>query len=95
MSDLGIGFPQVSSPFVDGNRRIDQAWLQLLITLWNRTGAQQGQGVDALLFSETDVLARISELEQLVSTAVSSVPPPVPTPPLSEAYARHFLLMGG
>lgn len=37
------GFPQVTSPLVDLNTgRIDQAWLQLLISLWNRTGGGSG-----------------------------------------------------
>lgn len=38
------GFPNINAPFVDPERRgqINQAWLQLLINLWNRTGAAQG-----------------------------------------------------
>lgn len=38
------GFPQIGSPFVNEGGRINQAWLQLLIALWNRTGG--GMGMD-------------------------------------------------
>lgn len=37
------GFPQISLPYVDENRYITQTWLQLLVSLWNRTGAGSGQ----------------------------------------------------
>ncbi len=36
------GFPQISAPFVDNSGKILQVWLQLLITLWNRTGGGSG-----------------------------------------------------
>ena len=37
------GFPQIASPLVDASSgRIQQAWLQLLIALWNRTGGGPG-----------------------------------------------------
>lgn len=38
------GFPQLSSPIADlnGNGRVTQPWQQFFISLWNRTGAQQG-----------------------------------------------------
>lgn len=37
------GMPQGASPFVDlSTGNIKQAWLQLLINLWNRTGAGGG-----------------------------------------------------
>ena len=37
------GFPQIGSPFVELHAgRIQQAWLQLLISLWNRTGGGPG-----------------------------------------------------
>lgn len=36
------GFPNVASPFVRTGGYIEQAWLQFLINLWNRTGASQG-----------------------------------------------------
>lgn len=36
------GFPNTSLPFVDRTGVIQQAWLQLLIQLWNRTGGAQG-----------------------------------------------------
>ena len=37
------GFPQISLPFVTPTGNITQTWLQLLISLWNRTGAGSGQ----------------------------------------------------
>jgi len=36
------GFPQITAPFVDENRQIVPSWLQLLRTLFIRTGASQG-----------------------------------------------------
>jgi hypothetical protein len=47
---MGIeqGFPQITSPLVNPETgRIDQAWMQLLITLWNRTGGGSGDFVVA------------------------------------------------
>jgi microcystin-dependent protein len=36
-------FPNIATPFVTlNNGNISQAWLQFLITLWNRTGASNG-----------------------------------------------------
>lgn len=47
------GFPQISSPLVDLRTGIvSQTWLQLLISLWNRTGGQQG---DVQAFSTGDL----------------------------------------
>lgn len=41
------GFPQITSPLTDSRTgRLQQAWFQLLIALWNRTG--KGVGVDTL-----------------------------------------------
>lgn len=38
------GFPQINTPFVDPtNGRITQSWFKLILSLWNRTGAGQGQ----------------------------------------------------
>lgn len=42
-NNIASGFPQVSGPFVDKDGRILQVWLQLLVSLWNRTG-QSGSG---------------------------------------------------
>lgn len=38
------GFPQLASPIADGGNgfRVTQPWLQFFISIWNRTGAQQG-----------------------------------------------------
>lgn len=43
MANIQQGFPQLSSPIAqDENLRVTQPWLQFFISLWNRTGAQQG-----------------------------------------------------
>lgn len=44
MSDQGNpqGFPNISQPFVDPKGFINRSWRQLLLSLWNRTGAAQG-----------------------------------------------------
>lgn len=36
------GFPNISAPLVDSTGLIQQAWLQLLISLWKRTGSGPG-----------------------------------------------------
>jgi hypothetical protein len=43
------GFPIVNQPFVDAGLNITSAWRQLLVTLWNRTGASGGGGIGTLL----------------------------------------------
>lgn len=43
------GFPQIGLPLVSQNGTITQTWLQLLISLWQRTGGGQGGG-----FAPTD-----------------------------------------
>lgn len=44
MVTIQQGFPQLSSPIADQNNslRVTQPWQQFFISLWNRTGAQQG-----------------------------------------------------
>lgn len=45
MTTVGFpqGFPQISAPFVDiNNGQINQTWLQLLISLFQRTGGSGG-----------------------------------------------------
>jgi hypothetical protein len=43
------GFPIINQPFVDQLGNITSAWRQLLVTLWNRTGASGGGGIGTLL----------------------------------------------
>ena len=38
------GFPQIGSPLVGQQGNILQPWLQLLVTLWNRTGGSSSAG---------------------------------------------------
>lgn len=54
------GFPNVSAEFVNDKRFIQQAWLQLLINLWTRTGAGQGNSS----FSSGDVKQSAVEGDQ-------------------------------
>lgn len=52
VSDVSQGFPTIIAPLVNEDKTINQVWLQLLITLWNRTG--MGSGVsssDAIAFA--------------------------------------------
>ena len=44
MVQIQKGFPQLSSPIADQSNsyRVTQPWQQFFISLWNRTGAQQG-----------------------------------------------------
>ena len=44
MATIQQGFPQLSSPIADqaNSFRVTQPWQQFFISLWNRTGAQQG-----------------------------------------------------
>lgn len=44
MSSNNQGFPQIGLPFVASDGHITQTWLQLLISLWQRTGGGQGGG---------------------------------------------------
>lgn len=66
---LDQGFPKLTEPTVDPQTgRLNQTWLQLLITLWNRTGGPSGNvtpaietGPDAGLVA--DLLNRVVQLE--------------------------------
>lgn len=67
--DTNNNFPNISSPFVNESRYIEDPWRRLLLSLWNRTG--QGQGVDALsgiaeaLLGETEALAPSGALPEI------------------------------
>lgn len=39
------GFPNINAEFTRQDRVISQIWLQLLVTLWNRTGGTQGRAM--------------------------------------------------
>ena len=43
------GFPKIAAPFVNDDGTINQVWLQLLITLWNRTGGGPGENIEDVL----------------------------------------------
>jgi hypothetical protein len=55
VADVQSGFPAINTVFVDPTGRIQQAWLQLLINLWRRTGSGPG----------ADITVIIAELEAL------------------------------
>jgi hypothetical protein len=42
ISKTDQGFPNIKAPFINSDGSINQIWLQLLITLWNRTGLGPG-----------------------------------------------------
>lgn len=54
------GFPTITSPFVDSRGIIQQAWYQLLIALWTRTGSAQGSQT----FLTGDLKATASDTDQ-------------------------------
>ena len=39
------GFPNITQPFIGPGGFVQQVWLKLLQTLWNRSGAAQGGGI--------------------------------------------------
>ncbi len=75
-TDIQANFPNVASRLVDQGGRIDQAWLQLLIALWNRTGG--GIGV-----SNAELAAQIIDLQDQIDNIPN--PPPIP---IDDIYAR-------
>lgn len=59
-SETQQGFPRIQGEFVNADLTINQVWLQLLITMWNRTGGAAGASTnDAVLLAvANDALAR-------------------------------------
>lgn len=52
VSNNAQGFPTIQAPLVNEDKTINQVWLQLLITLWNRTGMGPGvSSADAMAFA--------------------------------------------
>lgn len=52
VTNINQGFPTIQAPLVNDDRTINQIWLQLFITLWNRTGMGQGVSTaDAIAFA--------------------------------------------
>lgn len=45
VTNIAQGFPTIQAPLVNDDKTINDAWLRLLIALWNRTG--MGQGVSS------------------------------------------------
>lgn len=64
------GFPNVSAPLVDISGRIQQVWLRLLITIWNRTGGSSNTTLTAVSPTVGE-LAVFSEPQQLSSGNLS------------------------
>lgn len=60
--NVSMQFPQIGSRFVDKEGRIDQAWLQLLITIWNRTGTEQGTPSTDIQYDDSQVNAQLLAL---------------------------------
>jgi microcystin-dependent protein len=55
------GFPNVSAPLVNDKGYIQQSWLQLLISLWTRTGSGQGGSI----FSAGDIKESAADGDQI------------------------------
>lgn len=77
--DLNQGFPQIPAPFVDPTTGvIQQVWLQLLITLWNRTGGAGGlsplDGLGLAAFGEDLVQAPSQQLEMFDNGPAAAAP---------------------
>lgn len=68
-------FPEINSRFVDPEGRILQGWLQLLISLWNRTGQQQGVTAADIQYNDGQVAGLLAALrEELQQQAVAKPP---------------------
>lgn len=68
MTRTDQGFPKLSEPIVDPrNGLINQTWLQLLITLWNRTGGPSGSTdrfeTNTIQGALSDIQNRLIDLE--------------------------------
>lgn len=65
------GFPQIGSPFVDPlTGRIQQAWYQLLVALWNRTGGGGGSDITVIIELLEEIAAELAALTlQSLATA--------------------------
>jgi hypothetical protein len=90
------GFPNVSAPLVNRKGEIEQAWLQLLIQLWNRTGGAQG-------INSADILIQqiINETEpNVTNNDTTSLQLPFPSGISSESFSDEdklfaLMLFGG
>lgn len=86
------GFPKVTAPFVFADGRIQQAWLQLLIALWNRTGG--GPGTPELSLGLPTGLPAAVALSVQGATGLSlpiSTPPVIPQDDLAAlAFSMAF-----
>jgi len=52
ITKIDQGFPKIKAPFINSDGTINQIWLQLLISLWNRTGLGPGVSTaDAIAFA--------------------------------------------
>lgn len=79
-----MGFPQISSRFVDKEGRIDQAWLQLLIMLWNRTGGQTGADASDFQYSDGQILGVLEAVRDELSDLEAARPPATPADPSTD-----------
>lgn len=87
---LSTGFPQITAPFtknydIDGNvvgyGMIERIWLQLLIALWQRTGAAPGADtIEALIvaYANEQDFVTSSQLLQQIDSAIAGIGIPNP-----------------
>jgi hypothetical protein len=81
VTNISQGFPTIQAPLVNDDKTINQIWLQLLITLWNRTGMGQGVSTaDAIAFAtltENRLALPLPNIDtDLAVSSVLSIQPP-------------------
>lgn len=83
----GQAFPNTSAPFVDQTGRIQQPWLQIIISLWNRTGGAGGNTIIDLVLQQTMATgpASANAADQLQLQTLLGAPTPGPAPEEIEA----------
>lgn len=78
--NVSMQFPTISSRLVDPKTGlIDQAWLQLLITLWNRTGETQGVAASDIQYDDNAILGQLLALREELLSNIELRPPAVPS----------------
>lgn len=64
------GFPNITSPIAGPEGRLQQAWYQLFIALWNRTGGGAGVDIQALIDAINELEAAFAEFSR-----IATIPP--------------------
>lgn len=85
MADNQQGFPIIQAPLTDEERKITQVWLQLLITLWKRTGSGSGGDVSVAIDYFLSLLgnplqAEVAALQSDIDAVEAMFQPRLPSP---------------